>query len=202
VNRSGPSPASPEQNLASFTWRVRHSAWMLPVLLGFGFMTWVGFAYIAARARKPIWTAVAVGYLAAAVTSVTVSSMEGADSSSVVGGVIGTVTWVVGIVHAFLVRPSWLRWRAHHDQWPPVTAASDADQPPLPITVRPLSELIRVNTAGPDELGLLPWFDADRTVRVIVERERRGRFFTIEEFAAAAQLDGRQLQVIRALVTV
>ncbi|MBO3130517.1 hypothetical protein [Dermatophilus congolensis] len=44
-------------------WRARHSAWMLPILLGAGLIAWAGFAWIAFRARRKSWWIIAAAYL-------------------------------------------------------------------------------------------------------------------------------------------
>ncbi|MGK5520633.1 ComEA family DNA-binding protein [Micromonospora sp. URMC 107] len=47
---------------------------------------------------------------------------------------------------------------------------------------------VDVNTAGPEALASLPGFDPRRARQVLAERERRGSFGSLAEFAAAANL--------------
>ncbi|MFG1887539.1 helix-hairpin-helix domain-containing protein [Micromonospora sp. NPDC049051] len=47
---------------------------------------------------------------------------------------------------------------------------------------------VDVNTAGPEALAALPGFDPQRVRQVLAERERRGSFGSLAEFAAAANL--------------
>ena len=41
--------------LQSRSWRTRHSAWLLAVILGFGFVSFLGFLYCALRVRSRKW---------------------------------------------------------------------------------------------------------------------------------------------------
>ncbi|MEH0970651.1 helix-hairpin-helix domain-containing protein [Micromonospora sp. CPCC 205546] len=50
------------------------------------------------------------------------------------------------------------------------------------------SGTVDVNTAGPEALAALPGFDPRRARQVLAERERRGSFGSLAEFAAAANL--------------
>ncbi|MEU7930773.1 ComEA family DNA-binding protein [Micromonospora echinofusca] len=47
---------------------------------------------------------------------------------------------------------------------------------------------VDVNTVGPEALAALPGFDPQRARQVVAERERRGSFGSLAEFAAAANL--------------
>ncbi|MEV4199507.1 helix-hairpin-helix domain-containing protein [Micromonospora globbae] len=62
-----------------------------------------------------------------------------------------------------------------------------AAPPPVPSQQRPTNPL-DVNAAEPHELASLPGFDAARAAQVVGERERRGGFGSLAEFAAAANL--------------
>ncbi|MEU9504779.1 helix-hairpin-helix domain-containing protein [Micromonospora sp. NPDC048170] len=66
--------------------------------------------------------------------------------------------------------------------------ATPASQPARPAGGQPAPGLIDVNAAGPGELAALPGFDPQRAWQVLAERERRGSFGSLAEFAAAANL--------------
>ncbi|GAA1376598.1 hypothetical protein GCM10009661_45050 [Catellatospora chokoriensis] len=60
--------------------------------------------------------------------------------------------------------------------------------PPAPVPPTAPAGTVDINTAGAQQLAELPFFDPARAARVIADRQSRGRFSSVEEFAAAAQL--------------
>src|SRR5438552_4317710 len=58
--------ADPER---SRWWELEHSWWLALIAVGFGFLTWAGFAYVALRTRRKRWFAWAAGYLVLIVVS-------------------------------------------------------------------------------------------------------------------------------------
>lgn len=90
-------------------WKLRHSLWMIPALVGLGVIAWVSFTYIAARARRVGWGALAVLFLVAGA----VAAFWPDDPNNTQGGLL-VFAWAAGIVAALIVNPSWLRWRWEH----------------------------------------------------------------------------------------
>ncbi|MEU6073350.1 helix-hairpin-helix domain-containing protein [Micromonospora sp. NPDC047074] len=66
--------------------------------------------------------------------------------------------------------------------------AAPASQPPPPAGQWPAGGPLDVNAAGPNDLAALPGFDPLRARQVLAERDRRGAFGSLAEFAAAANL--------------
>ncbi|MGC4786822.1 ComEA family DNA-binding protein [Micromonospora sp. DT178] len=66
--------------------------------------------------------------------------------------------------------------------------ATPVSQPDRPAAAAPAPGPLDVNTAGPEALASLPGFDPPRARKVLAERERRGSFGSLAEFAAAADL--------------
>ncbi|MFG3697644.1 helix-hairpin-helix domain-containing protein [Micromonospora sp. NPDC047620] len=67
-------------------------------------------------------------------------------------------------------------------------AAAPVSRPGEPVTGRPSGGPVDVNAAGHDDLAALPGFDPHRAQQVLAERDRRGGFGSLAEFAAAANL--------------
>jgi hypothetical protein len=107
---------SGQQLLAQRGWRFRRSLWILFPILTCGLLTSVGFVIVGARAHRPAWWGPGVGYflLTVLVIALSAASAEGSVGKTVSGALL-LVTWLAGIVHAFLINRSWLRWRAEHN---------------------------------------------------------------------------------------
>lgn len=123
-NSGGPPPAYPPQPMSGWSdprmaagpptvnaphgygWKVLHSLWMLPTLL-FGIGTWLSFAYIGARHRRPSWFVAAAVYLVLAVAAFALigSAPENKDTiASDTGMVLWLLSWPAGIIHALGVN--------------------------------------------------------------------------------------------------
>lgn len=110
-----PVPSSP---LQSRSWRRRHSAWLLGVICGFGFVSFVGFLYCAMRVRSRKWWlragmtfAVTVpGWIVMSVFSST--EEQRADMLRVVPEDYPIILWIVLTGYGFVVNRDYLRWRA------------------------------------------------------------------------------------------
>jgi hypothetical protein len=95
-------------------WRVRHSLWILAPVIGFGFFSFLGFAYCAARVRTRAWTVVAVsatlltviGYILMATWT------DSAGNPTNAATVYMIDLWLASIVFAFIVNRDYLTWRA------------------------------------------------------------------------------------------
>jgi Protein kinase domain len=102
----------------TFGWKLLHSLWMLPALL-FGAGTWLSFAYIAARHRRPAWLLVAAVYLVAEVVAFALVGIA-PENEDTIGSTCGVIVlllgWPAGIIHATWVNPTHLRLRAQQDR--------------------------------------------------------------------------------------
>lgn len=86
----------------SIGWMLLLSLWLLPVLAGFGYVTWLGFAVIGVVAVRLHWLIAAGAYAVIAL----VIPIVPIDAVQTVGM---PALWVVGIIHALSVNPNWLR---------------------------------------------------------------------------------------------
>ncbi|GAB2935565.1 hypothetical protein GCM10027047_35180 [Rhodococcus aerolatus] len=101
------------RRLADGRWRLRHSLWTAPALLGFGLLTWVSFGYAGAVARRRGWLAAGVGYaVVLAVVLVALLTGERTTGQLDPAGLGLLALWFVGGVHAVLVNRRWLAERA------------------------------------------------------------------------------------------
>jgi DNA-binding SARP family transcriptional activator len=102
--------------LSSRTWRIWHSLWLLPALVGFGFWTWLSFLYIGVRAWRRTWLLIAAAYAALLVGAIILLFNDDPWVSDL-GGFGLPALWVGGAIHALLVNRSWLRWRSNCKPW-------------------------------------------------------------------------------------
>ena len=127
--------------LSSWWWRIRHSAWLLAPVLGFGTFSFVGFLYCALRVRTRRW------WIGAAITFI-LSTMiwvfaaiffePETDASQTPGGNFTAayllVVWAGQILYGFIVNRDYLSWLATRTAWyeqpvpnaPPLQAAPPA----------------------------------------------------------------------------
>jgi len=148
----GPDTTSP---LRSRRWRVRHSLWMLPAIVGFGLFTWVSFLYIGLRAKRPGWLAAAGLYFAGMAVVFALSELVGEDSAlSSVYAVLMLVMWIGGIVHAGASNRNWLRWRSSTEAVPWYLA----DDPTDP------NRTVDLYVPGYDDVAFDPGLEAVRSL--------------------------------------
>ncbi|MGQ7297643.1 hypothetical protein [Quadrisphaera sp. KR29] len=108
-------------------WRARTSAWLLLPVAG---LPWVGFGYIALKARRPQWAGAALVHLG--VSAGAVSALVAGDWWTVLGVLAAGGGWGAGVVHGLAANPRWLRTRAALSPtpsapWlPPLTASSSS----------------------------------------------------------------------------
>ncbi|HEX5365947.1 MAG TPA: serine/threonine-protein kinase [Acidimicrobiales bacterium] len=116
----GPEVTGPPARARPWTWRLRHSAWMLAAL-PLGLTTWAGFLYIALRSGRRAWgwAAGAYGVAVIAVLVLAATSPVGADGrsdagswQSTLGAAVLVATWLVGCAHALIANRRWLGWRS------------------------------------------------------------------------------------------
>lgn len=115
---------NPTARLADRKWRIRHSAWLLAPIFGFGMLSFIGFVYVAFRVRsRKFWIACFVGCAGSAFTwigeSIWGSTSDG-DKNGTWGAGIMMAVWVALILYAFIINRDYLRWRASRtraDAW-------------------------------------------------------------------------------------
>lgn len=118
---------TPRQLLASRKWRSLHSIWVWPVGL-FGLCTAGSFLYIGLRVKNRAYLISAGVYAVATVALFVLIAMSGPTDEEVTAGAVRTHTqdiindwiagylltlWIAGIVHALLVRPTYLEQLAN-----------------------------------------------------------------------------------------
>lgn len=110
----------PTSLLADRRWRMRHSAWLLAVILGVGLLSFVGFVYIALRVRtKKFWIAMVGACAGSALTWIVTSATEPSTAESQASGWPGAITiavWASSIVYGVIINRDYLRWRATRTQ--------------------------------------------------------------------------------------
>ncbi|WP_433608965.1 helix-hairpin-helix domain-containing protein [Dactylosporangium sp. CA-139114] len=201
---------------ASLGWRLRNSWWVLLVVLGLGCLSGTGFLYIGITARRPAWWGIGVAYLLLPWSAlVAINRLDKDSELSTALAVAYFALWFASILHALILNGSWLRWRAANRPWfeasqaqpgplapPPVFSAPPAPAPaPVfpapPVAAPPLD----VNAATAAQLARAAGLDLGRAERIVADREARGGFQTVEEFATAAALAPHEFARVRAGLT-
>lgn len=95
------------------SWTVRHSLWLLPILLLGGLGAWLSFGYIAARHQRLPWLAAAAAYLALSGTAITLTVI-GPDPSSGPLPVINDigVSFLFALWPAAILHGLWVNFRS------------------------------------------------------------------------------------------
>lgn len=133
VVRRGAAQAPPElvsRRLRSRSWRAANSWWLAIPAVG---LPWLSFLYMGLRGRRARWVVAAVGYLLAMVASFTVLGLGLAAENLLVvlGALMGTSTWGLGVVHSIMANSTWLRIKAAFTGEPVLEHA------PAPVPVAP-----------------------------------------------------------------
>lgn len=98
------TPASPEQ----WHWELRHSLWVLWLIVPLGITTTGAFIYIAGRARKWEWGVAAVVYGALTAASLVIDSGRPAVGAARIAGLLLVMAWLGGLVNGLVVRRRYL----------------------------------------------------------------------------------------------
>jgi hypothetical protein len=181
--------------------------WAFVPLLTCGFGTSPAFAYAAVRSRSGRLAVVAGGYGAASAASILLLTAVPA-----LGALLLMITWIVGSVHAFLVRPALYPARTPRDRLnqhavdaaryrrvlrnearkliaedPGLAHDLGIGRPDLPRMYDD-GGLIDVNHAPDQVLALLPGMTDELVRRIVRLRAERGAFVSAEELALDAEL--------------
>ncbi|MGI5237320.1 ComEA family DNA-binding protein [Dactylosporangium sp. CA-139066] len=191
----------------SFGWKLLNSWWVLITVFGVGCLSGAGFLYVGLRAKRPAWWIPGIVYFVLTWAGVygIAHYPHGSTGLETVGMAYYGV-WFASIVHALIINPAWLRWLAASRprrapvalapppvfQQPPVFQAQ-AGPPPV------VAQAIDVNLASAEQLAV--HLDPARAQRVVADRESRGGFQSVEEFAAAAGLMPHEFARLRPLLT-
>jgi competence protein ComEA len=76
------------------------------------------------------------------------------------------------------------------------------DEIPAPVGLTAPDMRVDLNTAGPDEIALLPAIGPRLAQRIVEHRAGHGRFETVDDLAAVAGIGPRTIQQIRPHVVV
>jgi hypothetical protein len=90
--------------------RGRRHVWMLLCLLPLGFGAWVPLV-AGLRARRPVWVALGIVFVAVAITGFVLSSVLDEDENTIAGMLI-LVPWVAAVATTVAIYPSYRRRRA------------------------------------------------------------------------------------------
>jgi Helix-hairpin-helix motif len=116
-NSPYPQPPGPK-GPANLSWRLGHSAWVLAPALSFGCLGAAGFLYVGIRAKRPAWWIPGIVY--SVITFACLVFGGGAPKDSVAQNVAFTLLiglWLASVIHALVINPEWLRWRATYQPW-------------------------------------------------------------------------------------
>ncbi|MFI7026067.1 ComEA family DNA-binding protein [Micromonospora sp. NPDC049900] len=101
---------------ASWKWRMLHSWWLLLPIVGMSCLGGFGFLFVGLKARRAAWWISGIAYLVLGWTAfILVGELGETVTDWAVGGVLAI--WVTSIVHALVINPAWLRWRAGFRPW-------------------------------------------------------------------------------------
>lgn len=172
------SPSAPANPARSVQWRVLHSLWLLVPILGCSCLGGFAMIYIGLRANRRAWWLSGILYALLSWPLFAVvgeTERESAVSDWAIGALFAI--WIANIVHAALINPAWLRWRATYRPWYADPAASGrpgldgqpSNAPPPPPTTTdlvpppstyygtgPAAAVSRAPEAGPARPDSLP----------------------------------------------
>lgn len=188
------------------TWKVLCSLWVLGILLGFGFLSFLGWilAGFIAQSRR-VWTAAAlwgaatfVLYLLLMVPPASSPSGVAEEPWETILVIYWPTLWFGSLAHAIaFVRPV-LKDRLRYKELVAAAALS-----PAPEHGETVSAPVRIdiNSASPVLIASIPGITPDIVDAVIRARRSQGGFANMEDLTRAARLSSLQMQLLRRSVT-
>jgi hypothetical protein len=204
--------ADPER---SRWWELEHSWWLGLIAVGFGFLTWIGFGYVALRTKRPRWFAWSGFYLALITVSMYLLDGYSDDQWQVAVGAIGLFgCWIGGFVHALAIRGEALdllsldedprlkearrrlRYRGEAGR---IAEANPllAREAGIGADADAFGGLVDVNSADADEFAQLPGISVELAGRIVEVREKVDGFDSVLDFANLLDLPPRFVDSIR-----
>jgi hypothetical protein len=196
-------------------WELEHSWWLALIGVGFGFLTWAGFGYIAMRTRRRRWFVWAAFYLVLICVSTFFLDAYQEDQWQVSIGVFGLLgCWIGGFVHALAIRGEAvdllsleenprlrdarrrLRYREEAGRIAELNPVL-AREAGIGSTADSFGGLVDVNSASVDEFSQLPGMSPELARRVVEVRERIDGFDSVLDFAAVLDLPPRFVDGLR-----
>jgi DNA uptake protein ComE-like DNA-binding protein len=196
--------------------------WVALTLLPFGWAIWLAFLVAGTRAHSRRWKAYAAlyGLLALFPFALLDPLLPDTDESSTIIGLVLIGVWGFGVVHAFLVRPAYVRRmqaglvpaveRARAQvqsrqealelarREPEVAREMGIGRPDRPDATD--AGLVDVNSAPVDVIDRLPGLDTATARRIIAVREQLDGFGSLEDFGMTMDLDGETVEDLRGRV--
>jgi hypothetical protein len=194
-------------------WERWHSLWIGWTFTA-GMFNWVAFLYVGVRARRQRWVMWGAIYSIPFILAMLFAEREDAVSDVVVALLI--LVGIVSIVHAFRIRPEYLRTIAAGLQPAPKPSfyspeerdlgVRDSQPTPVPTpapgpAASPAAP-IDLSTASEEELAGIPELGATLARRAVEEREARGGFSSVDEFGHALELKPHVVERLRPRLSV
>jgi DNA uptake protein ComE-like DNA-binding protein len=199
---------------------VRRSWWVLLTLVPLGLTAWGALVYAGVRARRPLWTAFGIVYLAGTAVGFALAQVEPDGESTardVAGGVL-LLSWAAAFVHALAIRSAYLERtdlfegerfdRAEDLAMERAEARRIARADPgrareLGIGRPDLAHafdggLVDVNSAPVSAIARLPGVDDALARRIVEVREDVNGFSSLEDMGLVLSLDAHTLDGMRA----
>lgn len=170
---------SPSPNSSGFSWKVRHSAWLLAVVLGAGYLSFVGFVYCAVRVRERKWVVVAALSVAATIVGYVILGAT-SDAAYLVE------LWLASIVFGVVVDVDYLAWRAKGADSPETPGTSGTSGRARKTRIALLErQLLGVVSSG-DEVSMAQLGPCAAELRTLANAARTRRILSTT-FAAAVR---------------
>lgn len=213
--RTGPLAHGQQQPKKSNV--LSRNAWLVALLVPFGWGSWIGFLYAGARVRRNAWIAAGVVYLLIAAAGLTLLAISRRDGDMYVGfgTIISLIGWGAAIVHALVIRKEFgrrleLRLRVEDGQLDREIARDLVEAEPhtakeLGIGRPDLLEaspggVVDVNHASAGVLAMLPGIDPRVARQIVGTREAMGPFSSVAELGMVLDLPADTVEQLRPLV--
>jgi DNA uptake protein ComE-like DNA-binding protein len=198
-------------------WERWHSLWIGWTFTA-GMFNWIAFLYVGVRARRQRWVLWGAFYSIPFILAMVFAEGSEAVMDAVVALMI--VMGIVSIVHAFRIRPDYLRTIASGLQAAPKPAFYPPEQrhggathrqptpppatapTPTPAPAASPTAVTDLSTASEEELAAIPEIGATLARRAVEERESRGGFSSVDEFGRALELKPHVVERLRPRVFV